>query len=206
MLTEPATSRSRSHRPSRLRAGVIVGAALALVGLFVGSVTGAVTPFQQVVIVNAPASPIPVAGTVTVDNQPANQDVTVTNLPANAVPVTVTNLPLTQPVSGTVNIGNLPAMQTVTKVYSEQLTWDASETLEFDFGQTINVSTLIVDNRGSDDSMAISLAAVSGHFLVHDGDGSYTQNFTMPVPATKVSITCFNIAFTCTAWVSALGF
>lgn len=206
MPIEPATPRSSLHRPTGLRAGVVIGAALALVGAVVGTASGAVTPFQQVVIVNAPESPIPVTGTVNVGNPPANQNVTVTNPEANPVQVRVTNLPVTQPVSGAVSVTNLPAAQVVSKVYSNQLTWDASDDREFDFGGTINVSTLIVDNRGGDDTMAILLDTVAGpSIFVHEGDGSYTQNFSMPVPATSVTITCFNLAFDCIAWVSVVG-
>ncbi len=208
MIMKSATPRSRLNRPRGLRAGLIVGTALALVGAFVGTATGAVTPFQKVVIVNAPASPIPVTGTVNVANQPANQDVTVTNFPA-VQPVSGTvnigNLPATQPVSGTVTIANPTAAQVVSKVWSGQVTWDANEDQVFFFGGPINVSGLFVVNRDSDNILVRLDTVPGGGITVYEGDGSYTQNFTMPVPATSVTIVCFNIATDCTTWVSVVG-
>ena len=166
MSTEPETSPSRVRRPSGLRAGIVLGLALALAGAGIGTATGAVTPFQKVVIVNAPAEPIPVTGTVNVANQPTQLDVTVTNLPATQTvsgTVNIGNFPATQQVSGTVNIGNLPGNEKVTKVYSDLAgAFDAGSTATFSFGQTINVATLIMDNLGSDDEMSLYLVTVAG--------------------------------------------
>jgi hypothetical protein len=61
----------------------------------------------NVKVVNMPANPIPVTGTVNVGN-----------LGATTLPVSVTNFPATQPVSGTVSVGNLPAVQQVSGTVS----------------------------------------------------------------------------------------
>lgn len=194
-IMESSKPRTRFHRAKGLRAGVVIGVALALVGAVVGTATGAVTPFQQVVVVNTPASPIPIIGTVSVSNTPANQNVTVTNLPA------------TQPVSGTVNVGNLPAVQVVTKQYRE-IEDIESETLgEFSFGRTINVSTLIISNT-EDDGLIVSLWAVGTvgiYPTIYMGDGGTTQNFTTPIPATGMSIWCANLVLDCTVRIAAFG-
>ena len=178
----PLQNREVDASPPRFVYG-IGGAAL---GAVVGTATGAVTRLQQVLVVNDPASPIPVTGTVSVGN-----------------------LPETQPVSGTVNVGNLPAVHLANKVFSEQrLGIVAGGISTFDFGRTINVSTLIVDNRGADDdTTALHLRTAAGTLvLVREGDGSFIQNFTMPVPATGVIVTCFNLASdNCDVEITALG-
>ncbi len=205
---ESSTSRFGLHRPRGLRGAIVIGLALALVGAAVGTATGAVTPFQQVVVVNT--APIPVSGTVNVGSGPANQNVTVTNLAANPVQVagevSVSNLPVTQAVSGSVSVSNLPAAQTVSKVYTDlRGAFDAGSTAVFDFNRTINVSTLIMSN-GSGDDVSFYLQTASGPLiLVYSDDGSSTQNFTLPVPATSAKVHCGNAVFSCTIWVTALG-
>jgi hypothetical protein len=166
--------------------------ALALVGLAVGTATGATTPFQQVVVVNAPASPIPVTGTVSVGNTPANQDVTVTNLPE------------TQPVSGTVSVSGLPASK-ATVVFSKRDSIGNEEANDYAFGRTINVSTLILEAFDSDD-FEISLVTVGGGRVeIWSGTGDHESDFTLPVPATGIHLYCFNIFLDCHATVAAFG-
>ncbi len=206
-IMDSSTPQSRFRRAKGLRTGVVIGVALALVGAVVGTATGAVTPFQQVLVVNAPASPIPITGTVSVSNTPANQNVTVTNTTSAAVPVQVTNLPATQPVSGTVNVGNLPAVQVANKHYRE-IEDVESETLgEFSFGRTINVSTLIISNT-ENDGLIVSLWAVGSvgiYPTIYMGDGGTTQNFATPIPATGMSIWCANLVLDCTVRIAAFG-
>jgi hypothetical protein len=170
------------------------------VGIVVGTATGA-TPFQNVQVTNPASSPVlvqqvgSISGSVAVSNFPANQ------------PVTVTNFPASQAVTGTVNVGNLPAAQIANKTFSElRGAFDADSTAVFSFGRTINVSTLIVDNLGSDDEMSVYLQTVAGpKILVRHGEGAMTQQFSLPVPATSVEVFCHNSVFSCDAWVTALG-
>jgi hypothetical protein len=94
------------HRPRfGARAGLVIGAALALVGVGVGTVTGVSTAVSNVLVTNTAAQPVPVAlaagSAVSVNNLPATQAVSGT--------VTVGNLPKTQDVSGTVNVATSAA-------------------------------------------------------------------------------------------------
>jgi hypothetical protein len=178
------------RRPAGVRAGIVIGVALAFVGLAVGTATGATTPFQQVVVVNAPASPIPVVGTVNVGNTPANQNVTVSNFPA------------TQPVSGTVSVSPVHA----TKTYETgHHSIDAISDITVTFPAAINVSTLVLNNEGHSDSMSLSLHTVAGPINLYAGDGSFLENFTVPVPATGVLIFCDNSIESCDFSFGVLG-
>ena len=103
----------QSHMPRvtrGFRTGIVLGLVIAALGIAVGTVTGAtnITPFQQVVVVNAPSSPIPVVGTVNVGNTPATQNVAVQNFPA------------TQPVSGSVSVTNVANRQYTVPMDIEQ--------------------------------------------------------------------------------------
>jgi len=185
---------SRTRLPRGIRGGIIIGLALALVGAAVGTATGAVsvTPFQQVIVVNPAASPIPVSGTVSVANQPANQ------------PVTVTNFPDTQTVNGTVDIGKLPAPQPATKRFSKfvQMGPGFVDEVTVDFGQTINVTTLIVA-QGDDDNYTMDL----GDFEVAtDHEGNFFENFTLGTPASSVLLRCENLVLDCHMRLTVIGF
>ncbi len=81
----PTLFRRRAHVPLGLRAGILIGVVLGLVGAIVGTASGA-TPFQQIIVVNPPASPVPVAGTVSVGNFPSTQPVSGTVDVAPAIP------------------------------------------------------------------------------------------------------------------------
>ena len=78
----------------RLIVGIAIVALLAL--STAGIVLGAATPFQNVIVVNPPSSPVAVS---------------LTGSNAISGSVNVGNLPATQPVSGTVNVGNSPTVQ-----------------------------------------------------------------------------------------------
>lgn len=166
---EAATSRSRLHRPNGLRGGIVIGLALAFAGAAVGTATGAVTPFQLVLVKNTAAEPVPVTGTVSVGNTPANQNVTVSNFPA------------TQPVSGSVTVGNV-----VTKAYDDQEIWDGGARHTYSFGGTIDVTSL---STYTGDGVGVELITVAGgDNLV--GSGEFSREFTVPVPATGVKMFC----------------
>ncbi len=236
----PAFSPSVLQRPRGFRVGIVIGVAIALFGLVVGTATGA-TPFQQVIVVNAPASPIPVSlqgtgtisGTVSVSNLPATQPVSGTvdvgNLPATqpvSGTVDVGNLPATQPVSGTVNVGNLPATQPVsgtvnvgnfpattaplaTKAYTSPAEHLGQGTAAQEYGLPgflFNVSTLILDNGGFSDTMSFKLVTAAGPVIdLHFGDGTFIENFSMPVPASAVIVQCYNGLAACDFHISAVG-
>lgn len=201
----PEMSRSRLHRPNGLRAGVGIGLALALVGAVVGTATGAVTPFQKVVIVNAPSSPIPVElqGTGTITGT-----VAVSNLPANQ-PVTVTNLPATQPVSGTVNIGNLPAAPAApvaNKTFYQGYSFEDGTYADVTFGRTINVSYIRISDVTNGDGIRVYLVTANGtEGELFDGDAPFKESFTLPVPATGLSILCTNLVVDCNIGVFVVG-
>jgi hypothetical protein len=161
--------------------------ALALVGAAVGTATGAVTPFQQVIVKNTSAEPIPVTGTVNVANTPANQ------------PVTVTNFPASQPVSGTVNVGSLPL---VTKKFTRHVVWGVNEEVSISFGQTINVTALFVAD-GDGDNYDVHLGGIP---LAFDTEDNYSQNFTVPVPASGALLFCSNSVLGCAVEFSVWGY
>jgi hypothetical protein len=172
-----------------MRAGIVVGAALALAGLAVGTAAGVDTPFQKVLVVNAPASPIPVTGTINVGNAPSNQTVTVSNFPA------------TQPVSGTVSVGDK-----ATKFFRHNFSGVDADfgTLTIDIPGSIDASALTL-NDFADDSMDVAINTGSGQLLdIHSGEG-FSRDFTLPVPITSVEITCTNNVLSCSGVLTVWG-
>jgi hypothetical protein len=168
---------------------MLIGVALALTGAVVGTAAGATTPFQQVLVVNPPASPIPVIqqGSVSISNLPANQSVTVSNFPA------------TQPVSGTVSVTPLVA----NKNYASNAIIELGEDHDFIFPSAINVSALTVS---SGDSLLVTMTVVgTGAVTLHNGEG-FSRDFTVPVPATRVSVRCRNSIADCFAVIAVFGF
>jgi hypothetical protein len=186
------THRAPLRRPSGLRGGIIIGLALALLGVAVGTATGAVTPFQLVVVKNTAAEPVPVTGTVTVGNTPANQNVTVSNFPA------------TQPVSGTVSVGNLPAGPLATRRFTVSLgtgpfSDGESDSVSF---TTMNVTAVIVAD-GNDDNYDIG---IGGFKLVANHEGNFSEHFTAAFPTSGVGMTCRNSIDECDITVTILGY
>ena len=180
---------ARGRLPGGLRAGLLIGVGLGLVGAMVGTAAGATTPFQQVVVVNPAASPIPVVqqGSVSISNLPANQSVTVSNFPA------------TQPVSGTVSV----TPQVANKNYASNAVIELGEDHDFIFPSAINVSALTVS---SSDSMLVTMNIVgTGAVTIHNGEG-FSRDFTVPVPATRVTVRCRNSIADCFAVVVVFGF
>lgn len=192
-MTTTGPAKGRSVGP---RAGIVIGLALALVGVAVGTATGAVTPFQQVVVKNTSAEPIPVTGTISVGNAPANQAVTVSNFPATQA-VTVSNLPSTQAVSGTVNVGSLPAAGV--KFYAND---SGGGTMDFPFNKTINITALfIVDGTGDNYNVLID-----SYPIAENVEDNYSIQFTHPVPATGVQVRCLNLTLDCHPEVIVFGY
>jgi hypothetical protein len=189
------TGSSQMPRLTRgFRSGIVIGMAVAILGIAVGTATGA-TPFQQVIVVNTPASPIPVVqqGSINVANLPTNQGVTVSNFPA------------TQPVSGSVSVTNLPGTQLASKSWSTYSIIGNEESEVFTFGGTINVTNLFVDNF-DDDNISVGIRLANGDsFTLSSDDGNLLQSFPVPTPMTGVRIYCYNIAFDCSVGIGVVG-
>ena len=211
------TSRLRLSRPSGLRAGVGIGVALALVGALVGTATGAITPFQQVVVVNAPANPIPVTGTVTGT-------------------VSVANFPATQPVSGTVDLGttdsgylanidtaagklsfdgsgNLKTASTpvapavATKFWTDFVLAQGNDSTTTNLGQTINATSIVLNAVVGPDDLNGVFFELNGDrrlTLFGNGAGDVVVPLPLAIPINQVTILCSNNP--CEAWVSIAGF
>jgi len=172
-------------RPVSLRAGIVIGLALALVGVGVGTATGAVTPFQQVVVRNTAAEPVPVSGTINVGNTPTNQAVTVSNFPS------------TQAVSGTVGVGSVPAAGA--KFYGSD---SGTGEMNFPFGKTINITALfVVDGTGDNYDVFID-----SYHIAENVENNYSIQFTHPVPATGVQVHCLNLTLDCHTEVIVFGY
>ena len=180
-----------SFRHGRLRLGLTLGLGVALVGLAVGTATGAVTQFQKVIVVNSAASPIPVSGTISVDNLPDSQDVSVTNFPE------------TQPISGTVDIGNFPAGPVATIRHTASLDPNGfvGGTAFMQFA-LMNVTDVIVAD-GDEDNYDVR---IGGFPLVIDHEGNFSEHFSAAFPSTGVSILCENAVLDCDITVTVLGY
>jgi hypothetical protein len=186
-----AITRRASRRPSGLRAAIVIGLALALLGALVGTATGAVTQFQMVIIKNTTSEPIPVAGTVNIGNTPANQNVTVSNFPA------------TQPVSGTVNVGNFPAAGVLaTKHWTVDLSTSSFGGSDSAGIQSMNVTDVIIADGDSDNYDF----AIGGFKLVANHEGNLIEHFTAAFPASGVGMTCRNSVESCDITVTVLGY
>jgi hypothetical protein len=200
---------SQSHKPHvtrGFRTGIVLGLVIAALGIAVGTVTGAttITPFQQVVVVNPPASPIPVTGTVNIGNTPANQTVTVSNFPA------------TQPVSGSVSVSNFPATQPVTvansianKGFQSTAVIDAGDDHVFVpiGGGVINVSFISISTWSlTSERIQVGLQLTQSAAVdVYSGDTEFRQTFTSPVAIRGVEVTCLNAVFSCSLSISVIG-
>jgi hypothetical protein len=102
--------------------------------------TAVADQLNNVFVTNTSANPVPVSGTLTINNPPASPlAVRETNTDANGNikvdeqgtvqvggSVSVSNLPGTQPVSGTVNVGNFPAAPETDLIASGPTTFDAA--------------------------------------------------------------------------------
>jgi hypothetical protein len=182
---------SRFSRLAGLRIVLVFGVALALVAVAVGTATGAVTPFQQVVVVNPPESPVPVTGTINVANLPGTQDVEVTNFPE------------TQAVSGTIDVGNFPAGPIATQHRQSGLVFDPDDgPVNIQFGRVINVTSVVVAD-GDEDNYDISIESVP---IAFDHEGNFSEHFPAAVPATFAQLECHNVELDCDVIVTILGY
>jgi hypothetical protein len=169
----------------------VIGVAVALVAIAVGTAAGADTPFQKVVVVNTPASPVPVVGTVNVGNTPANQNVTVSNFPA------------TQPVSGSVTVAN-----TATKVYNNSASIDAGDRHNFTIPNGMNVIFVRVDDLSlTSESVTVYLRVASGvDTKIFEGDTSFTHDFTVPVATSGIDVGCDNAVLSRDIELNVIGY
>ncbi|MEO5965182.1 MAG: hypothetical protein ABIR11_06930 [Candidatus Limnocylindrales bacterium] len=226
---ERAAARFGVQRPRGLRGGVVIGLALALVGAGVGTASGAITPFQQVVIVNTASNPIPISGTISgsvnVGNFPANQNVNVTNLPA------------TQAVSGTVSLGttdgthlanidgatgkltfdgtgNLKTASTpagpalATKFKTDFITAGDNSTSTLDLGGTINATLIVLNDVANPDGANGVTFSLNGDdrltlFGASGGSGDVVVPLAVAIPINKITLRC---STQCEVWVSVAGF
>jgi hypothetical protein len=84
---------------------------------------------------------------------------------------------------------------------------DSNAHMLYSFGQTLNVSTIVLNNFGNNDTMSLDLVTADGHDLVvHDGDGAFITDFRRPVPATGIFIVCLNSHESCTFDAYAVGY
>lgn len=188
-----STSGWRQLRPTGMRAGIVIGLAVAMVGALVGTAAAVDTMFQKVVIVNAVTQPVPVSGTVNVGNAPSNQNVTVSNFPA------------TQPVSGSVTVANSVA----TKGFQTTASIDASDSHVFApiGGGTINASYIYISTYSlTSERVQVSLQFSQGGSVdVYVGDTDFRQAFTSPVAIRGVEVVCLNAFLSCDLNVSVVG-
>jgi hypothetical protein len=194
-------------RPSRgARVGIILGSAVALVGIAVGGAFGVSSSNPVVYVGNPPSSPVPVSlqgtGTISGDVNAAQK---------GTWSVGISGTP-------TVNVGNFPATGSVkiapaTEVFGTgpiSLS-DSGGNIAKPFGKTINVTAIgLANTDGIDpfnDSIEVLLATSAGPFLpVHIGDGSTFVTFTQPIPATQINFACLNDVLDCDFYATVVGY
>jgi hypothetical protein len=217
--------RSRLHRPSGLRAGIGIGLALALIGALVGTATGAVTPFQQVVVVNTPASPVPVTitnsslqvGAVKIDPtgntvklDPSNNTVNLgTTDSGHLANIDTATGKLNFDGSGNLKTASTPAAAAVaTKFKDDFLAADASQTSTMDLGGTINATSIVIHSFGDSGVDGVNGLAFmlngTDRLTLFGGPGDVVVPLPMAIPINSVRLRCgLN---PCEVWVSIAGF
>lgn len=192
------------------RLGIVIGTAVALLGIGVGGAMAGSTTNPYVFVANPPSSPVPVA----VTNQGSAQTVTGT--------VNVGNFPTTQSVSGTVNVGNLPTTQDVhvtnssivagqplaRTVYGNSVSIDAGGNHTYDFGGTINVREVIMDGQGNSDSFTIWLNSSlqpTWTTASYSADGTFTEHLDLAIPAQSITVLCRNAIESCDGTIAVIG-
>jgi hypothetical protein len=198
---------SSRFRPSRgARIGIVLGAAIALVGIGVGGTLGVSSSNPVVYVGNAPSSPVPVSlqgtGTISGDVNAA-QNGTWT--------VGITGTP-------TVNVGNFPSSASVkiapaTEIFGTGLINlnDSGGNIAKPFGKTINVTAIgLANTDGIDpfsDTIEVLLATPSGPFVpIYIGDGSTFVTLTQPIPATQINFACLNDVLDCDFYATVVGY
>jgi hypothetical protein len=182
----------RRLRPTGLRGGIVVGFVLALVGMTLAA-AGGITQFQQVIVVNPPASPIPVVqqGAVSISNLPSNQSVTVSNFPA------------TQPVSGSVTVDNV-----ATRVYNNSGSIDAGSSRLFSIPNGINLTFVRVSDLSlTSDSVSVHVRTATGFDTkIFEGDTDFSHEFATPVAVSGIDVVCTNAVLSCDIEVNVIGY
>jgi hypothetical protein len=194
-------------RPSRgARIGIILGGAIALVGIGVGGAMG-VSPSNPVVYVgNTAASPVPVTlqGTGTISGD-------VNSAQKGTWNVGITGTP-------TVNVGNFPASGSVKIAPATEIFGtgrislsDSGGNIAKPFGKTINVTAIGLGNTDGidpfNDTIEVLLATSAGPFVpVRIGDGSAFITFTQPIPATQINFACLNDVLDCDFYATVVGY
>jgi hypothetical protein len=183
----PALSLPRS-RPRRLALELVVLALIFALGGFAGPALAA--QINQVLVVNPSTSPIPVAGTVSVDN-----------------------LPATQPVSGTVSVGNFPESQNVNvtggSISTAQTVSNVIESTpggyhavafavgdDLDLGDAgLNVTAIAVsDGLAEQDSWRVFVLGLdTGAIKIATGSGNFFIALPQPILASSINVQCLTV-------------
>jgi hypothetical protein len=195
-----------SFRPSRgARVGIILGAAIALVGIGVGGALGVSSSNPVVYVGNPPSSPVPVTlqGTGTISGD-------VNAVQKGTWTVGISGTP-------TVNVGSLPANSSVriapaTEIFGTGLINldDSGGNIAKPFGKTINVTAVgLANTDGIDpfsDTIEVLLGTSNGFVPIHIGDGSTFVTFTQPIPATQINFACLNDVLDCDFYATVVGY
>jgi hypothetical protein len=197
----------RLHVPPAVRAGIVIGSAIALAGIGVGGIRGSTSnQVPLVYVANPSSSPVPVS----VTNQGSAQTVTGT--------VNVGNFPSTQPVSGTVSVSNFPSSETAKVAPATKAINTGTLSLDSGggngakvFGETIYVTEVALANTNLidaySDTIALSLLTPAGAFVtIHVGDGSALITLPVPVPATQLNYACLNSIESCDFSATVVGY
>jgi hypothetical protein len=205
-----------------LRRGIVVGLALALVGAAVGTATGAVTPFQQVVVVNDASQAIPVnitnptlaVGAVKLD--PAGNTVKL-DPSGNTVALgstDSTHLANIDAATGKLAFDGAGNLKTVappqpaavaTKFFTDFVVAQAGSTAIYNLPETINATTIVVNGFGATNGITLMLDAQERLTIFADGDGG---DVVVPLPAAMPvnNVRIFCSTSICEAWFSIVGF
>jgi hypothetical protein len=197
---------SRFHPSRGARVGIVLGAAIALVGIGVGGALGVSSSNPVVYVGNAPSSPVPVSlqGTGTISGD------------VNAAQKGTWNVGITG--TPTVNVGNFPTGGSVTIAPASKFfgtgkvhLTDSGGNIAKPFGQTINVTAIgLANTDGIDpfsDSIEILLETPTGPFMpIHIGDGSVFVTLTQPIPATQINFACLNDVLDCDFYATVVGY
>jgi hypothetical protein len=202
----PSIPGSRLRVSRGARVGIILGTAIALVGIGVGGALGGSSSNPVVYVGNAPSSPVPVTlqgtGTISGDVNAAQK---------GAWNVGITGTP-------TVNVNNFPSSSSVKIAPATEIfgtgpitLHDSGGNIAKPFGKTINVTAIgLANTDGIDpfsDTIEVLLATSGGPFVpVRIGDGSAFVTFTQPIPATQINFACLNDVLDCDFFATVVGY
>jgi hypothetical protein len=203
-----------------LRGGIVIGLALALAGAAVGTATGAVTPFQQVVIVNAPASPVPVnitnsslqVGAVKIDPTGNTVKLDSSNNTVNLGTTDSGHLANIDTTTGKLNFdgsGNLRTVSTpaappvATKFYTNFLLAIAAP-YTVNLGETINVTSIVLALHSGVVSGVVFSLNGTDRLTLFGGSGDEVVPLPAAIPIDSITVACDT--YPCQVWVSIAGF